>query len=298
MNATPQHHSPNKNQNGDMPEKITTMADVRALDASAERFETPCGAGSIVWRKWGSGPPVIMCHGGSGSWTHWCKTIPVLSRTHTLWVPDLPGLGDSAAPSDLSHPAGSAEALNIGIRQLFKHEDRVRIVAFSFGCHVSSLALTGLGDFVRDFLIIGTSALGRTDRPIMEFPKERTGMSDAERRAVHRGVLEMLMFADANAIDELAIDLQAENVAKARFRSRIHSHTDNVRRAVGRAKIPIRCIWGEKDVVAYPDVPTVLGILGENHPEMIYEIIPGGGHWIMYEKADAFNKALAKMLAD
>lgn len=288
----------NATQLNNPPDDIKTMADVRAWDASAEHHHTPCGSGSIVWRKWGSGPPVIMCHGGSGSWTHWIKTIPVLSRTHTLWLPDLPGLGDSASPSDLSHPAGSAEALNIGIRQLFKHEDRVRIVAFSFGCHVSSLALTGLGDYIRDFLIIGTSALGRTDRPIMDFPKERTGMTEAERRAVHRGVLEMLMFANPNNIDDLAIDLQAENVAKARFRSRIHSHTDNVRRAVGRTKIPIRCIWGEKDIVAYPDVPTVLGILGEKHPEMVYEIIPDAGHWVMYEKADAFNTALAHMLAD
>ena len=54
-------------------------------------MSSSCGAGSIVWRKWGSGPPVIMCHGGSGSWTHWIKTIPVQSRTHTLWLPDLPG---------------------------------------------------------------------------------------------------------------------------------------------------------------------------------------------------------------
>lgn len=281
-----------------LPQSIQTMADVRAWDAAAERHETPCGAGSIVWRKWGSGPPVILCHGGSGSWTHWCRTIPVLSQTHTLWVPDLPGLGDSASPSDLSHPAGSAEALNIGIRQLFKHEDRVRIVAFSFGCHVSSLALTGLGDYIRDFLIIGTSALGQTERPIMDFPKERAGMSDDERRAVHRGVLEMLMFSNAANIDDLAIELQAENVAKARFRSRIHSHTDNVRRAVARTKVPIRCIWGEHDIVAYPDVPTVLNILGEKHPEMTYEIIPKAGHWVMYEKADAFNTALTAMLAD
>ena len=281
-----------------LPRRIETIDDVCAWDAAAERYETPCGAGSIVWRKWGSGPPIIMCHGGSGSWNHWCKTIPVQSQTHTLWLPDLPGLGDSASPSDLSHPAGSAEALNIGIRQLIPRKDRPRIVAFSFGCHISSLALTGLGDYIRDFLIIGTSAIGRTDRPIMDFPKESANMTDQQRRDVHRGVLEMLMFHRPERIDDLAITLQAQNVAKARFRSRIHSHTDNVKRAVARSKIPLRCIWGENDVVGYPDVPTVISILGEHHPEMEYEIIPDAGHWVMYEKADAFNAALARKLAD
>ena len=281
-----------------LPRKIETMEDVLAWDAAAERHETPCGAGSMVWRKWGSGPPVILCHGGSGSWTHWCKTIPVQAQTHTLWVPDLPGLGDSAAPSDLSHPAGAAEALNIGIRQLIPREQRPRIVAFSFGCHVSSLAMYGLGDHIRDFLIIGTSALGRTDRPVMNFPKERADMTDAERAGVHRGVLEMLMFRRAERIDDLAIALQADNVAKARFRSRVHSHTDTVKRAVGRMKVPLRCIWGENDVVAHPDVDTVLGILGEHHPEMTATIIPDAGHWVMYERGDAFNEALAAMLRE
>jgi pimeloyl-ACP methyl ester carboxylesterase len=62
--------------------------------------------------------------------------------------------------------------------------------------------------------------------------------------------------------------------------------------------MPTRCIWGEKDVVAYLDVPTVLGILGEHHPEMQATIIPNAVHCVMYEKGDAFNDALSAMLAD
>ena len=128
-----------------LPDRIETIDHVRAWDAAAERFETPCGAGYLVWRKWGSGPTVIFCHGGSGSWTHWCRTIPVVSKTHTVYAVDLPGLGDSALPCDPSHPAGSAEALNQGIRRLIPREENPRIVAFSFGCHISTLALAGLG---------------------------------------------------------------------------------------------------------------------------------------------------------
>jgi len=78
-----------------LPDRIETIDHVRAWDAAAERFETPCGAGYLVWRKWGSGPTVIFCHGGSGSWTHWCRTIPVVSKTHTVYAVDLPGLGPS-----------------------------------------------------------------------------------------------------------------------------------------------------------------------------------------------------------
>lgn len=50
--------------------------------------------------------------------------------------------------------------------------------------------------------------------------------------------------------------------------------------------------------MAYLDVPTVLGILGEHHPEMQATIIPNAVHCVMYEKGDAFNDALSAMLAD
>ena len=31
----------------------------------AVRAETPCGAGSLVWRAWGRGRPLVLLHGGS-----------------------------------------------------------------------------------------------------------------------------------------------------------------------------------------------------------------------------------------
>ena len=279
---------------------INTIADVEALDRAAERFETPCGVGHMVWRCWGDPKaenPLILAHGGSGSWTHWCRTVPaLLDAGHTVYAVDLPGLGDSAMPIDPTHPACAAEAYAQGLRRLVPKEKGPRSVAFSFGCHVSTLAIAGLGDYVRDLVVIGTAALG-TNRPRMEFPKERPDMTEAERRDVHRGVLELLMISRPERIDDLAIDLQARNVANARFRSRIHANTENVKRGLARIKQPLRTIWGEKDVVGYPDIPTVLTILGEHHPEMQSAIIPDAGHWVMYERADAFNEALVGMLA-
>ncbi|MCZ8108255.1 MAG: alpha/beta fold hydrolase, partial [Burkholderiales bacterium] len=65
------------------------------LEASARRVETPCGEGRMVWRIWGEGPPLVLLHGGYGSWLHWIRTIPAFADRRTLHVPDLPGLGDS-----------------------------------------------------------------------------------------------------------------------------------------------------------------------------------------------------------
>ena len=71
---------------------------VDALARTARKVRTPCGDGAMVWRVWGEGEPLVLFHGGSGSWTHWIRNIPGLSRHYELWVADIPGLGDSAMP--------------------------------------------------------------------------------------------------------------------------------------------------------------------------------------------------------
>lgn len=278
---------------------IATMDDVRRLEAEAERFETPCGDGSLVWRRWGADAtrePVILCHGGSGSWTHWVRTIPDLARDHDVWVPDLPGLGDSAMPAKPLVPESSADALAAGIRSLIPAERRPRLVGFSFGGHIATFAAGLLGEHVRSFTIIGTSALG-IRRPTMVFPKEHSAMTQDEAMGVHRKVLELLMLSRIDRVDDLAIALQADNVRKARFRSRPFAATDNVKRGLADVTVPLTSIWGRKDVVGYPTVEACLDILREHHPELVFEIVPDAGHWVMYEQADAFNAALRRMLA-
>ena len=121
-------------------------------------------------------------------------------------------------------------------------------------------------------------------------------MTPQERREVHRDVLAMLMFGDASRIDELAVDVQAENVRQARFRSREFAATDEVRQGLAHIRIPVRAIWGEKDAVARPSVAAVFEVIREHHPELLTRIIPGAGHWVMYEQPEAYTEALQEML--
>jgi len=268
---------------------------VATLSREAVVFRTPCGSGDLVWRRWGTGAPVVLCHGGSGSWTHWIRTIPALSRRYELWVPDLPGLGDSAMPPKPWTPATSASMLTAGLRQLVSPDRKVHLVGFSFGAHVATLAAVELGDWLADFTIIGSAALGLPWHSL-ELPKERSTMSAEERRAVHRRTLEILMFADPRRIDEEAIAIQMENIAKARFRSREFAATDEIRTTLARVTAPLRAIWGERDAIARPSVEACFDVLRLYHPELVTRTIPGAGHWVMYEAPDAFNAALMELL--
>lgn len=265
------------------------------LQREAEVSRTPCGQGDLVWRKWGSGAPVVLCHGGSGSWTHWIRTIPTLRHHYEVWVPDLPGLGDSTMPPPPFTPASSAEVLAAGLRMLISEERPVHLVGFSFGAHVATLAAANLGSRLADLTIIGSAALG-LPFPTLQFPKERSSMTAEERRQVHRRTLEILMFADPANVDDLAIDIQVMNIARARFRSREFATTDEVRTTLARVKVPVKAIWGERDVLARPSVEACFEVLRLHHPELITRVIPGAGHWVMYEAADAFNAALLELL--
>mgnify|MGYP001248738931 CR=1 FL=1 len=267
---------------------------IARLDAAAERIETPCGKGHMVWRRWGRGRQVFLLHGGSGSWMHWLKTIPALSQRYEVIAADLPGLGDSAMPPQPHTPESAGEVVAAGIQLLASAEQSPHLVGFSFGAHVGTFAAARLGTRLASFTICGSAALG-LPRDYIKYPKERTGMSEAERRQVHRGTLEILMFSRADRIDATAIDIQAANVPKARFKSREFAFTEEIKANIGRATAPLNAIWGEKDAVGRPEA--AFAVLRVAHPELIARTIPDAGHWVMYEQAAAYSAALLDVLA-
>ncbi|QKW48292.1 alpha/beta fold hydrolase [Streptomyces buecherae] len=54
---------------------------------------------SLHYRTAGSGPAVVLLHGVPKTGYHWRHLVPRLTPHHTVVVPDLRGLGDSARPA-------------------------------------------------------------------------------------------------------------------------------------------------------------------------------------------------------
>lgn len=267
-----------------------------AVSADAEVVTTPCGDGNMVWRRWGKGKPVILVHGGSGSWTHWIKTIPVLKQDYEVWAADIPGLGDSDYPPHPHTPEGLGTVVALGVQALFPKERQPQLVAFSFGAHVSSFALKHLQDHIKSFTITGCAALGLPQGPGKEYPRERAGMTEEERMGVHRDLLEILMFKEPSRIDPLSVWLQSENIAKARFRSRPFARSDEIRRNLAEIRTPVNAVWGEEDQTAWPSIEARYEVLREYHPELRTITVPDAGHWVMYEQPAAYNAALREVL--
>jgi pimeloyl-ACP methyl ester carboxylesterase len=290
---------------GSMPQSALQHPEVRALADAAAVRRTPCGDGDLVWRHWAHPDPaagtVILCHGGSGSWLHWLRTIPTLRARYNVLAVDLPGLGDSAMPPAPLTPEHAGKWLALGIRELVPPAARAHLVSFSFGSHVATFALAELGaeasERVGDFTICGCAALGLNRGPELKFAKERAGMSAAELREVHAYNLAVLMIRDPSRIDALAIDIQASNVRQARFRSRPFASTDEIKRNLHRVMVPLNAIWGALDQIATPGVEARYAVLREHHPELLTRTVADAGHWVMYEQPAAYNTELLELLA-
>jgi pimeloyl-ACP methyl ester carboxylesterase len=279
-----------------LPADADPTAVVEAIARTARKVRTPCGEGSMVWRVWGKGEPLVLLHGGSGSWTHWIRNIPELSRHYELWVADIPGLGDSAMPPKPWVPASCAQVVAAGLGQLFPGPARLRLVGFSFGGQVAGLAAASMGPRVGTLILVGVAALGLRADPREPFWKVRAGMGPDEVAAVYRQNLAVLMFADPAGIDPLAVHLQAENIRRARFRSRPFAATDALARALAHVTARVGTIWGTRDIIARPSLEARLDILRRHHPELAVRLIEGAGHWVAYEAADRFNAALLELL--
>jgi 2-hydroxy-6-oxonona-2,4-dienedioate hydrolase len=269
-----------------------TKALVAGIAAEAERVETPCGGeGSLVWRVWGSGPPLVLLHGGYGSWTHWIRNVPVLARNFTVIAVDLPGLGDSATPPEPWTAEGLAAIVVAGLDIVLPDGVKPHMAGFSFGGVIGGVVAAQLGDRLRGFTVVGSNGLGLERSPT---PLERVAPDATEEQefATHRYNLNQLMIHDPDKIDELALWLQKTNHARARMRSRRFSRSGALVEALPKIKARLDGIWGERDATAYPHVDERRRILQGIQPGARFTVVPGAGHWVQFEEADAFNRII------
>lgn len=281
-----------------LPSSIRSVADVEALDRAAHVHELPCGDGTMVWRRWGTGDPVVLLHGGSGSWNHWVRNIAALvALGRQVWVPDLPGFGDSASPPG----GGDADALPGPVEtalQALLGDAAVDVVAFSFGTMVGALMAESRPPRVRRLVLLGAPALGvHSEAKLALKPWTHLPPGDA-LNAVLRENLSILMLAQPESNDDLALALHAQNMRRDRMRQRRLAKTDIMLATLPRVQCPVHGIWGEQDVLYRGVQDRIAAALSVAPSFRSLELIPQAGHWVQFERAEAFNQALARALAD
>jgi 2-hydroxy-6-oxonona-2,4-dienedioate hydrolase len=113
--------------------------------------------------------------------------------------------------------------------------------------------------------------------------------------AAHRRNLEIQMISDPDKIDALAITIQAANTRRTRFRSTPET-TPVIREKMRELSCPVSGIWGSADRGLGPHAQERTELLKALDPYAAAVIVEGAGHWVQYEAAAEFDRALAAIL--
>ena len=270
---------------------------VSRIEASATRSVTPAGGGSMVWRSWGEGPPLVLLHGASGSWTHWIRTILPLAARFRVLVPDMPGFGDSDACPEPHTADGLADALTSSLDVMLPAPTRFDLAGFSFGGIIGGLVAARLGRRVSTLVLLGTGGLGLPPGSPRRLARIEPTMTPEEIRRVHRANLLTLMLARPESADDLAVSLQIDNLARTRFKSGTIPQSDVLRRALPLIRARIAGIWGEHDAFTDGRVDECRRVLASAQEDLDLRVIEGAGHWLTYEAAHEVHTALVEVLA-
>ncbi len=268
--------------------EVQARALVAQLAQRGEPLDAHFENSAIRWRRIGSGPPLVLLHGGNGNWLHWVRNIEALAQQHQLWLPDLPGCGESdalAAPASLERLVA---ALRQNIDSLIGTGREIGLVAFSFGSVLASnLALSRGG--VNRLALLGPTGHGFARSPLSLRNWRLYAPGPAQTEA-HLHNLSHLMLHQRSAVDALALVVHRDASEHTRLRSQPLSLTNATRRALDRLQIPVLMAWGEHD----PTAPAAGNqqTLAEGHPNRRWVRVAGAGHWIQYERPAEINALL------
>jgi 2-hydroxy-6-oxonona-2,4-dienedioate hydrolase len=275
---------------------------VSRLEASATRLETPCGAGAMVWHVWGKDddhqPPVVLFHGGSGSWTHWVRNIePLVAAGRQVIAADLPGFGASALPPTGGDADALVAPLAEGLQALLGGVP-CDLVGFSFGGMTAGILLAEHPALARRLVLVGAPAMGVTPDRQFELKAWRHLTSEAERENVHRYNLAALMLRDTALIDGLALELHITNLLRDRMPRRRLAHTDILARSLAHVTCPVHAIYGAHDALYKSWISALAAAYAAAAPDFRgLTLIPDSGHWVQFERPEAFDDALLAALA-
>lgn len=260
------------------------------------QFETRSVAG-VVARLVGSGPTLLLLHGGTGSWTHWLHNIEALSQHFRLVLPDLPGMGESLdVPEDADLDAYGEYLLAAVVGGLVPAGAPFLVAGFSYGGVMTAWLAARLPERVAGICLLAPGGFppGSWSRPPLR--PVPAGASDAEANAVHRRNLELMMIGDPKRIDDLTVAMQRRNHSLTRFRSRFLGYRDTLGPSLRQTRCPVLGILPARDPLPQPDAASRAAYLEGSAPRITCRIVPGASHWVAFDAPDDVNRLMIEFL--
>jgi pimeloyl-ACP methyl ester carboxylesterase len=265
--------------------------------------------GADIFVRWGgAGPVVVLIHGYAETSDSWGPLAADLTRTHTVVVPDLRGIGRSSRPDrgyDKKTQAADIRAVVTALGY-----DKTSVVAHDIGNMVAYAYAArypgAVGRLVvMDAPIPGVAPWYQLVRNPALWHFSFAG-PDAERlvQGRERIYLDRIWndFAgDPSKIDEATRAFYAAQYAKpgamragfAQFAAFVQDAKDNKIFQRTKLTMPVLAVGGEKSFGG------VMAVIMRSAARNVHEaVIPGAGHWLMEESPAATVAVIREFLED
>jgi pimeloyl-ACP methyl ester carboxylesterase len=241
----------------------------------------------------GTGPDVVLFHGGMGSWKHWIRNVEPLAGRFTVHALDHPSYGASAAVPRETTGAEYLDLMYHLIAEMFPGDGALRFAGFSFGAAIATRLARRLAPRVTHLCLLspaGFPARRFGERPIRSY--REAGGDERLFREICRHNLLVNMLSDPAGVTEEAIDIQAEGVRRTRFDSRKVSAGGTLLGDLAQLTCRLRVLWGERDDSPFRPAERLLGEIRQAAGALDLHRIPAAGHWSAYENAAEVNRLL------
>jgi 2-hydroxy-6-oxonona-2,4-dienedioate hydrolase len=244
----------------------------------------------------GSGPVVVLLHGLGGNSTNWAFNLSALAQKYRVIVPDQIGYGKSDKPVINYRIATYVDFLDAFLKEL--KVERASLVGNSMGGWVAAAYTLAHPERVERLVLVDAAGFRfakdfDTSQLTKLNPSTREGMKELAARVFYNkqlflsdGFIDASLAARINAGDGYTIRSITESIIRG------EDFLDNRLSAIKR---PTLIIWGKED-----------GLLLLADGQRFQAEIPGSqllvfeqcGHVPMVEKAQEFNAAVLKFLAE
>jgi pimeloyl-ACP methyl ester carboxylesterase len=249
----------------------------------------------IAYERRGSGPPLVLLHGGMSDHREWRRQLDGLADAFTVVAWDAPGCGGSSDPPEsfrfdeyARYLAGFIETLGVG---------RPHVLGLSWGSSLALALYSRRPDLPRSLILtaayagwMGSLSRGEVKRRLadalrdMHRPAEQYARSWIPTLLTERARPEMV-----EELISIMRDFRPEGV-----RPMLHAMAEaDLRPVMPTIKVPTLILAGEEDARS----PAALARKMQRAiPGSELVLLPGAGHQSNIEAADRFNDEIRRFL--
>lgn len=209
----------------------------------------------VAWTRFGTGPPLVFCHGTPWSSWVWARAAEELSRDFTVYLWDMPGYGASSKDPD--------DAVDLGTQgELFAHLlgewglSAPHVVAHDYGGAVSLRAHLLHGADVASLCLVDVVVLRPWGTPFLQLVRDHEAVFAALPAPMHEGLLTAYIGTASHgglepgslaALTRPWLGQEGQSAFYRQLGQADEVFTEELEPVLAEVRAPVHIVWGRED---------------------------------------------------